>query len=93
MIEAMAAGTPVVGTRKGSVPEVVEDGVTGVLVDDPGDLDALVKATKAALDLDARACRARVERLFSADKMVEDYLAVYERVLAGSPRAASPNMA
>lgn len=93
MIEAMAAGTPVVGTRKGSVPEVVEDGVTGALVDDPGDLDALVQATKAALDLDPRACRARVERLFSADKMVDDYLAVYERVLAGAPRSASPNKA
>lgn len=92
MIEAMATGTPVVATRYGSVPEVVVDGKTGVVVPDEQDLDALVKATKAAMTLSPREARAHVEANFSADKMVEDYLAVYERVLAASctPRLVRP---
>jgi glycosyltransferase involved in cell wall biosynthesis len=85
MIEAMAAGTPVVGCARGSVPEVVADGETGALVPPEADLPALVEATRRALALDPHACRARVARRFSADKMVEDYLAVYERVRAGRP--------
>jgi glycosyltransferase involved in cell wall biosynthesis len=83
MIEAMAAGTPVVATRMGSVGEVVEDGVTGCLVEPPGDLESFVAATRAALTLSPAACRTRVERHFSAEKMVDDYVRVYERVLAG----------
>lgn len=82
MVEAMAAGTPVVATRWGSVPEVVEDGVTGVITPADADVDALAAASRRALTLSPQACRARVEQLFSADKMVEDYLAVYERLLA-----------
>lgn len=82
MIEAMAAGTPVVATRMGSVGEVVEDGVTGALVAPPGDMEAFVAATRRAMALSPADCRARVERLFSADTMVDDYVRVYERVLA-----------
>lgn len=95
MIEAMAAGTPVVATRMGSVSEVVEDGVTGALVASPDDVDAFAEATRVALTLSPGDCRSRVARNFSADKMVDDYVRVYERVLAGNgaPRVAPPQPA
>ena len=83
MIEAMATGTPVVATRYGSVPEVVVSGKTGMIVPEEKDLDALVQATREAMALSPRDARAHVEAHFSADKMVEDYLALYEKVLAG----------
>lgn len=79
MVEAMATGTPVIGRRRGSIPEVVDDGVTGVVVND-------VEGALAALDrvraLDRRAVRARCAARFSRDRMVDDYLAVYEQVRA-----------
>ncbi len=78
MIEAMACGTPVVALRRGAVPEVVVDGVTGLLCDDPRDLPA---AITAARDLSPRACRAHVESHFDAASMVAGYEAVYREVL------------
>jgi len=74
MIEAMACGTPVIAFRRGSVPEVVEHGVTGLVVDGP---DELVAAIRALDQIDRGACRERVERLFDLPVMVEGY----ERVL------------
>ena len=80
MIEAMACGTPVIGRRRGSVPEVVDEGVTGFVVDDvAGALAAVAKVRT----LDRAAIRARCAERFSRDRMVSDYLAVYEGVLAG----------
>jgi glycosyltransferase involved in cell wall biosynthesis len=81
MIEAMACGTPVVATRRGSVPEIVQDGVSGAIAED---FDGLLAATRAALELDPRGCRREVETRFSADQMVEGYLDVYRR-LDGRP--------
>jgi glycosyltransferase involved in cell wall biosynthesis len=79
MIEAMACGTPVIAFRRGSVPEVVDDGVTGFIVDSEDE------AAGAARRLDALP-RARVRRVFeqrfSARRMAEDYLAVYRRLIA-----------
>ncbi len=80
MVEAMACGTPVIGRRRGAVPEVVEDGLTGFVVDD---VDGAVKALERVAGLDRRAIRARCAERFSRDRMVGDYLDVYERVLAG----------
>jgi glycosyltransferase involved in cell wall biosynthesis len=80
MVEAMACGTPVIGRRRGAVPEVVEEGLTGFVVDD---VDAAVAALEGVGGLDRRAIRARCAERFSRDRMVKDYLAVYERVLAG----------
>jgi glycosyltransferase involved in cell wall biosynthesis len=74
MIESMACGTPVVATRWGAVPEVIEHGVSGIVVDDHGELAA---ALEQADELDPLACRDYVERRFSAARMVEDYLAAY----------------
>ena len=78
MIEAMACGTPVVALRRGAVPEVVVDGVTGILCDDPGELPA---AITAARQLSPAACRARVANCFDAATMVAGYEAVYREVL------------
>lgn len=79
MTESMACGTPVVAFRNGSVPEIVDDGVTGFIVED---LDAFVEAVARAGEIDAAACRAHVEARFSTKAMVDGYLSVYEKVLA-----------
>ncbi|TKV60907.1 glycosyltransferase family 4 protein [Nakamurella flava] len=79
--ESMACGTPVVAFRRGSMPEVVDDGVTGFLVDD---VAGAVAAVPAAAALDRRAVAARARERFSAQRMVADYLRVYERLLSGS---------
>jgi glycosyltransferase involved in cell wall biosynthesis len=81
MVEAMATGTPVIGRRRGSVPEVIDDGVTGFVVDD---LAGAIAAVARVRELDRRAVRARCAERFSRDRMVDDYLRVYEEVLAAS---------
>ena len=78
MIEAMACGTPVVALPAGSVPEVVIDGVTGVIADNPAQLPA---ALKRAADLDPAACRAHVAERFHIEGMVSGYEAAYLRAL------------
>lgn len=77
--EAMMCGTPVVAYRRGSMPEVVDEGVTGYLVDG---VDAAVEAVEAAAGLDRGLVLARARERFSAERMVEDYLRVYEQLLA-----------
>jgi glycosyltransferase involved in cell wall biosynthesis len=86
MIEAMACGTPVVAWGCGSVPEVIEPGVTGFIVDS---LDAAAEATRRCLDLDRGRIRAAFEARFSVARMAGDYVAVYER-LAGRRTRARP---
>ncbi|MEZ4410032.1 MAG: glycosyltransferase family 4 protein [Polyangiales bacterium] len=81
MIEAMACGAPVVATRYGSVPEVVDEGVTGFVCDD--DVKALAGALDAAAKLDRRAVRARAEARFSDARMAEGYEAVYRSLIEG----------
>jgi glycosyltransferase involved in cell wall biosynthesis len=78
MIEAMACGTPVIAYRCGSVPEIIDDGVTGFIVDD---LDAAVEAVPKIQDLDRNLCRCRFEERFSATRMAQDYVAIYERLI------------
>ena len=78
MVEAMACGTPVIGTRCGSIPEIVADGVTGFV---RADVDGLVRSVDDVAHIDRRACRERVERLFTVDAMVEGYLSAYEQAL------------
>lgn len=81
MIESMACGTPVLATRRGAVPEVIEHGVTGIIVDHHLEM---VAALEDADRLDPLACRRSVEQRFSAERMVRDYLAAYELVLEGA---------
>lgn len=83
LVEAMACGTPVIAFRCGSVPEVIEDGVTGFIVDD---LDGAISAARRADTLDRRRIRREFERRFSASRMAQDYVSVYERLIATNPR-------
>jgi glycosyltransferase involved in cell wall biosynthesis len=78
LIEAMACGTPVIAFRRGSVPEIIEHGVTGFIVDD---LDGAARAVAEVARLDRNECRAHFEEHFSAARMAEDYLRIYERLL------------
>lgn len=78
MAEAMACGTPVIGMRRGAVPEVVEHGVTGFVGDT---VDELVAAVSSLASIDRKACRNRVESLYSADAVADGYLRVYEAML------------
>lgn len=78
MIEAMACGTPVVALRRGAVPEVVVEGVTGFTCDDPGDLADLIQQ---AATIDPAACRRHVEANFSDEQLGSGYERVYRRVL------------
>jgi glycosyltransferase involved in cell wall biosynthesis len=77
MIEAMACGTPVLAFRSGSVPEVIDDGVTGKVVDDES---AAVEGLLQTLALDRRCVRARFEQRFAARRMAEDYVRLYQQM-------------
>ncbi|HKC49854.1 MAG TPA: glycosyltransferase family 4 protein [Myxococcota bacterium] len=79
MIEALACGTPVIAWPHGSVPEVIEHGVSGFIC---ADVDAAVRAVGELEKLDRRRCREEFESRFSAERMARDYLAVYRRMLA-----------
>ncbi len=79
LIEAMACGTPVLGARMGSLPEIVVDGSTGYLC---GTVDEAVAAVPKLAALDRRASRARVETTFSIERMIERYLGAYRVALA-----------
>jgi glycosyltransferase involved in cell wall biosynthesis len=78
MIEAMACGTPVLAFDCGSVPEIVEEGLTGRIV---SDVDEAVRAIPQLLALDRKAVRARFEERFSSARMATDYVRVYQKML------------
>jgi glycosyltransferase involved in cell wall biosynthesis len=78
MIESMACGTPVIATRWGAVPEVIEHGRTGIIVDDWGHM---MGALEDAEKLDPAEMRRSVEERFTPERMVADYVAAYESVL------------
>jgi glycosyltransferase involved in cell wall biosynthesis len=79
MIEAMACGTPVIAYRSGSVPEVVEDGVTGFIVDSEQEA---VSAVNELARLDRTKVRARFEQRFSAHRMAREYEGQYRKLIA-----------
>jgi glycosyltransferase involved in cell wall biosynthesis len=89
MVEAMACGTPVVAYRKGSTPEVVDEGVTGYLVDT---IDGAARAVERAGGLSRERVRRHFERRFSAARMARDYVRIYRRIVAGRtlPAGALP---
>ena len=82
MIESLACGTPVLTLRSGAAPEIVRDGVTGFLCDSDDDL---VTAIGRIDQLDRAACRRSVETYFCSDRMVDQYLRLYEDVVARWP--------
>lgn len=88
MIEAMAAGTPVVAFKMGAVPEIVKDGETGFICP-PSDIEAMVKAVRKIYEMPQdkyqkmrRNCRKHVEENFTVEKMVDGYEKVYGKVIA-----------
>ena len=83
MIESLACGTPVIAFRHGSVPEVLEHGVTGLIVEDAA---GAVRAVERVLRIDRRLCRQAFERRFTAARMAEGYLKLYRRLARSHER-------
>ena len=83
MIEALACGTPVIAFRKGSVPEIIEDGVSGFIVES---VEEAVEPIGRLDRIDRGACRKAFERRFTASRMARQYVEVYRRVLADCGR-------
>jgi glycosyltransferase involved in cell wall biosynthesis len=80
VVESLATGTPVIAHPRGSMPEIVRPGLSGSLV---RDVRSAVAAVRTAGDLDRAACRADARARFSADRMVDDYQLLFERVVGG----------
>ncbi|HEU4957868.1 MAG TPA: glycosyltransferase family 4 protein [Sphingomicrobium sp.] len=80
VIEAMACGTPVIAYRRGSMSELIDDGVTGFLVDD---FDQAVAAIDRIEEIDRAACRRHVADQFTVDRMADRYLELYHKLLGG----------
>ncbi|MDQ2891978.1 MAG: glycosyltransferase family 4 protein [Pseudomonadota bacterium] len=78
VIEAMACGTPVIAINRGSMPELIDDGVTGFLVDSG---DEAVAAVARIGEIDRKACRAAVAERFTVERMADRYLGLYRRIL------------
>ncbi|MCX7816471.1 MAG: glycosyltransferase [Syntrophales bacterium] len=78
VVEAMACGTPVIAINRGSMPEVIVDGVTGFLTTN---VDEMLEKVPLVQYLDRSQCRLWVEERFSVDRMVNDYIKVYEKIL------------
>jgi glycosyltransferase involved in cell wall biosynthesis len=83
MVEALAAGTPVLAFPNGAAPEIIEDGITGYLCTDETDMSRRVSDVGA---LDRKACRAAVLSRFSTSRVVEDHLALYQRMITSVGR-------
>lgn len=83
MIEAMACGTPVIAWARGSVPEVVDDSVTGFVVND---IDAAVRAVERVKGIDRFTCRRKFEERFNASRMARQYVELYNRAIRNHQR-------
>jgi glycosyltransferase involved in cell wall biosynthesis len=91
MIEAMACGTPTIALRRGSVPEVMEHGMTGYVVDT---MDEAVEAARRVATIDRRRCREVFEKRFGAPRMAREYVAVYDALIRRpEEREYQPDMA
>ena len=87
MIEAMACGTPIIAFRRGSVPEVMVEGVTGYVVED---IPEAVEALARVPTLSRRACRRVFDDRYTSARMAGDYLTVYRRLIGDGPRSIAP---
>ena len=86
MIEAMACGTPIIAYRQGSIPEVMEEGRTGFIVNE---LEDAIAAARRIPELSRKRCREMYEQRFTAARMARDYLRVYERLIEGRKQRAA----
>jgi glycosyltransferase involved in cell wall biosynthesis len=82
-MEALAAGTPVIAYRSGALPEIVEDGKTGFLVDG---VEEMAQAIRNVHTISSEACRNAAEQRFSRERMVQDYFRLFESLLEKQPR-------
>jgi glycosyltransferase involved in cell wall biosynthesis len=89
LIEALACGTPVLAYRRGSIPEVIEDGTTGFVCEN---LSEMVGAVERLGEIDRRRCRASFEERFTAGRMARDYVALYERIIEDRVAMTSPKI-
>ena len=89
MIEAMACGTPVIAFKSGSVPEVIDDGITGFVV--PEEAEA-VEAIGRLSELDRRQVRTHFENRFTARRMAEEYLHSYKTLVRPDAAKANPGI-
>jgi glycosyltransferase involved in cell wall biosynthesis len=87
IVEALACGTPVVGLRRGALPMLIEDGVTGFLADRP---EQLVELLDRVEEIDPAACRRAAEERFSAETMADAYLGLYRTVLERAAPVSTP---
>jgi glycosyltransferase involved in cell wall biosynthesis len=78
LIEALACGTPVLAYRRGSIPEIIEDGVTGFVCEG---IDEMTAAVQRIPEIDRGRCRSSFEQRFTVERMAHDYVRLYERVL------------
>ncbi|CAN5138107.1 glycosyltransferase family 4 protein [soil metagenome] len=85
MIESLVSGTPVVSTGPGSVPEIIDEGVTGFIRETE---DELAEALGQVADLDRARCRAAAVERFSLERMVDDHVRLFEEIIARPPRPA-----
>jgi glycosyltransferase involved in cell wall biosynthesis len=88
MIEALACGTPVIAFRRGSVPEIIDHGNTGFIVNS---VDEAVEAIPRVAQLSRGACRKEVEKRFSSDRMASDYVAEYTGLCNEEPLLSGMN--
>jgi glycosyltransferase involved in cell wall biosynthesis len=89
LTEAMACGTPVIAYGMGSVPEVIDDGITGYIVDS---VEAAAKAVRQLDALDRRTIRQVFEKRFSVRRMCQDYVDIYQRLRNGEPYLTAPEL-
>jgi len=82
MIEAMACGTPTIAFANGSVPEIIEDGISGIIVQN---VEEAVRAVGRAASISRYACRNAFERRFTVGRMADEYLAIYKLMTGKSP--------
>lgn len=87
LIEALACGTPVLAYRRGSIPEIIEDGVTGFVCES---LPEMAEAVARIPLIDRARCRAAFETRFTADRMARDYVALYERIIEARTVRTAP---
>ena len=82
VVESMACGTPVIAFDRGSMPELIENGINGFLVNN---VDEAVESVARIKEIDRATCRGHVERYFTVDHMVDEYIKVYDMILQSSP--------
>ena len=87
VVEALAAGTPVIATPLGSMPELLRDGSTGFLVTDT---EAAISAVHRIGEIDRAACREEAVTRFGADRMIDDYLKLFTRIVSAGPQRSGP---